>query len=250
MRSTLGAPPPRLALALERSREESCEERRKKRVSQVYKMTERTLHMAELLIATTNPAKLAEYGVLMREFNLRLVSLRDVGIDQEAPEGAATFSDNARIKAAFYFAHSGLPTLADDGGLEVDALGGAAGVQSHRWLGAWADDRELADEVVRRMAGVELPGRTARLRAAAALLYADHGVVRERVAEAALEGVIAERRYPEIRPGFPYRSVLYLPEHGCYLAEVNEDEAAINLSQRRIIVAQLGDDLRRLASAE
>jgi len=250
MRSTLGAPPPRLALALERSREESCEERRKKRVSQVYKMTERTLHMAELLIATTNPAKLAEYGVLMREFNLRLVSLRDVGIDQEAPEGAATFSDNARIKAAFYFAHSGLPTLADDGGLEVDALGGAPGVQSHRWLGAWADDRELADEVVRRMAGVELPGRTARLRAAAALLYADHGVVRERVAEAALEGVIAERRYPEIRPGFPYRSVLYLPEHGCYLAEVNEDEAAINLSQRRIIVAQLGDDLRRLASAE
>jgi XTP/dITP diphosphohydrolase len=213
-------------------------------------MTERTLHMAELLIATTNPAKLAEYGVLMREFNLRLVSLRDVGIDQEAPEGAATFSDNARIKAAFYFAHSGLPTLADDGGLEVDALGGAPGVQSHRWLGAWADDRELADEVVRRMAGVELPGRTARLRAAAALLYADHGVVRERVAEAALEGVIAERRYPEIRPGFPYRSVLYLPEHGCYLAEVNEDEAAINLSQRRIIVAQLGDDLRRLASAE
>ena len=248
MRSTLGAPPPRLALALERSREESCEERRKKRVSQVYKMTERTLHMAELLIATTNPAKLAEYGVLMREFNLRLVSLRDVGIDQEAPEGAATFSDNARIKAAFYFAHSGLPTLADDGGLEVDALGGAPGVQSHRWLGAWADDRELADEVVRRMAGVELPGRTARLRAAAALLYADHGVVRERVAEAALEGVIAERRYPEIRPGFPYRSVLYLPEHGCYLAEVNEDEAAINLSQRRIIVAQLAKDLRGLAA--
>jgi XTP/dITP diphosphohydrolase len=204
--------------------------------------------MAELLVATTNPAKLAEYGVLMREFNLRLLSLRDVGIEGEAPESAATFSDNARIKAAFYSARSGLPTLADDGGLEVDALGGAPGVQSHRWLGAQADDRALAKEVVRRMAGVEPARRTARLRAAAALVYTDHGVVRERVAEAALEGIIAERCYPEMRPGFPYRSVLYLPEHRCYLAEVNEDDAAINLSQRRIIVAQLANDLLWLAT--
>ena len=204
--------------------------------------------MAELLIATTNPAKLAEYSLLMREFNLRLVSLRDVGIAQEAPEGATTFSDNARIKAAFYFAHSGLPTLADDGGLEVDALGGAPGVQSHRWLGAEADDRKLAEEVIRRMTGVEPPSRTARIRAAAALIYTDHGVVCERVAEAALEGIIAERCCPQIHPGFPYRSVLYLPERGCYLAEVDEQDAAVNLSQRRLIVAQLANDLRRLQS--
>ena len=204
--------------------------------------------MAELLIATTNPAKLAEYRVLLREFSLRLVSLHDVGIDREASEGAATFSDNARIKAAFYFAHSGLPTLADDGGLEVDALGGAPGVQSHRWLGAQAGDRILAEEVIRRMAGVEPANRTARLRAAGALIYTDGGAVYERVAEAALEGVIAERCYPEIRPGFPYRSVLYLPDRGCYLAEVGQQDAAINLSQRRIIVAQLANDLRQLAS--
>jgi XTP/dITP diphosphohydrolase len=205
--------------------------------------------MAELLIATTNPAKFAEYGELMREFNLQLLSLRDARIDQEAPEGAATFRDNARIKAAFYFDHSGLPTLADDGGLEVDALGGAPGVQSHRWLGAQADDRHLAEEVVRRMAGVEPARRRARLRAAAGLIYTHHGVRCERVAEAALEGMIAERCFPEIRQGFPYRSVLFLPERGCYLAEVSEWDAAVNLSQRRIIVAQLANDLRRLAAA-
>jgi XTP/dITP diphosphohydrolase len=204
--------------------------------------------LAELLIATTNPAKLAEYGILMREFGLRLVSLHDVGIEQEAPEGAATFIENARIKAAFYFSHSGLPTLADDGGLEVDALGGAPGVQSHRWLGSQSDDRRLAEEVIRRMAGVEPLRRTARIRAAAALIYAQQGVACERVAEAALEGIIPERCYPEIRPGFPYRSVLYLPERGCYLAEVDELDAAVNLSQRRIIVAQLASDLRRLAT--
>jgi XTP/dITP diphosphohydrolase len=205
--------------------------------------------MAKLLIATTNPAKLAEYSRLMREFNLRLVSLREIGIDEEAPEGAATFRDNARIKAAFYFSQSGLPTLADDGGLEVDALGGAPGVQSHRWLGAQADDRKLAEEVVRRMAGVEHADRTARIRAVAVLIYPDHGGVCERVAEGALEGIIGECCYPDIRPGFPYRSVLYLPQRHCYLAEVNEEDAALNLSQRRIIVAQLADDLRRLALA-
>src|ERR1700756_1618298 len=126
--------------------------------------------MAELLIATTNSAKFAEYRELTREFNLRLLSLRDAGIDREAPEGAATFRDNARIKAAFYFKQSGLPTLADDGGLEVDALGGAPGVQSHRWLGADTDDRRLAEEVVRRMVGVEPEQRTARLRAVAGLI--------------------------------------------------------------------------------
>jgi XTP/dITP diphosphohydrolase len=203
----------------------------------------------ELLIATTNPAKLAEYGRLMLEFKLRLLSLHDVGIDHEAPEGATTFQDNARRKAAFYFARAGLPTLADDGGLEVDALGGAPGVKSHRWLGADADDRKLAEEVVRRMAGVEPGRRTARLRAAGALFYLDRGKLVEKMAEAALEGIIAERCYPELRPGFPYRSVLYLPARGCYLAEVEELDAALNLSQRRLIVAQLADDLRLLADA-
>jgi XTP/dITP diphosphohydrolase len=205
--------------------------------------------MADLLIATTNPAKFAEYGVLMRGFGLRLVSLHEVGIDREAPESASSFAANARIKAAFYFIHAGMSALADDGGLEVDALGGRPGVESHRWLGPTADDRQLAEEVVRRMAGVEPARRTARIRAAAALIYTDNGVVCERVAEAALEGIVPERCYPEVRPGFPYRSVLYLPERGCYLAEVNEQEAALHLSQRRVIVAKLADDLRRLAGA-
>ena len=203
--------------------------------------------MKELLIATTNPAKFAEYGVLLRDFGLRLISLRDAGITAEAPEGAPTFAENARQKARFYFDIAALPTLADDGGLEVDALGGAPGVRSHRWLGDNVDDRALAEEVVRRLAGVEAARRTARLRAAAALIRYDGGSIRETATEAALEGIIAERVYPEIHPGFPYRSVLYLPERGCYLAEVDDEEAAVNLSQRRIAVDRLADDLRRLA---
>jgi XTP/dITP diphosphohydrolase len=203
---------------------------------------------AKLLIATTNPAKLTEYRMLLRRFDLDLLSLRDAAVDKEAPENGTTFRENARIKAAFYFVYSGLPTLADDGGLEVDALGGAPGVMSHRWLGSdQVDDRTLAEEVVRRMVGVEPKQRGARIRAAAAMVYTEQGMIREAIAEAALEGVIADRCYPHVRIGFPYRSVLYLPDRGRYLAEISEEEAA-SISQRRVNVDRLATDLARLAS--
>jgi len=204
--------------------------------------------MNRLLIATTNSAKLAEYRVLLRPFDLEAISLRDVGIDVEAPEDGATFIENARLKAQFYFDRAGIATLADDGGLEVDALGGAPGVHSHRWLGADADDRMLAEEIVRRMHGIAPARRTARLRAVAAMIFAEGGTRRETVAEAAFEGVIAERCYSAIQPGFPYRAVLIIPQSGRYLAELSEEEAAI-ISQRRSMVEQLAGDLRRIAAA-
>jgi XTP/dITP diphosphohydrolase len=202
--------------------------------------------MQELLIATTNQAKLAEYQLLLRNFDLKLISLRDAGIAAKAPEDASTFADNARIKARFYFAQAGIATLADDGGLEVDALGGAPGVRSHRWLGIDdPDDRALAEAIIQRMAGVEAPRRTARMRAAAALIYRDGGATREVVVEAALEGVIPDRCYPEVRKGFPYRSVLYLPDRGCYLAELSDEEAA-QISQRRTLVEKLANAFTRI----
>lgn len=204
--------------------------------------------MKGLLIATTNPAKFAEYRLLLRDFELEVVSLRDVNIDGEAPENGATFAENARLKAHFYFDRAGIPTLADDGGLEVDALGGAPGVQSHRWLGDDADDRMLAEEIVRRMDGIKPPLRSARLRAAAALVFSAGGARRERVVEAAFEGTIAEACYPRIQLGFPYRAVLLVPGRGCYLAELSEEEAAL-LSQRRLTVAALSEELRRIAAS-
>ena len=121
--------------------------------------------MNRLLIATTNPAKLAEYRILLRqmEIDLEPMSLGEAGITEVAEENGETFRDNALAKARFYFERSNLPTLADDGGLEVDALGGAPGVRSHRWLGSAAStDRALAEEVIRRMEGVEKPRRTAQ----------------------------------------------------------------------------------------
>jgi len=211
--------------------------------------------MNRLLIATTNPAKLAEYRLLLRPFELEVLSLSDVGIAARAPETGATFEDNARLKAAYYFVRANIATLADDGGLEVDALGGAPGVQSHRWLDApgtgltsgHVSDRELAEGVISRMASVDPSRRTARLRAAAALVFREGGLARERVAEAAIEGIIADRCYPDIRPGFPYRAVLFIPERGRYFAELGAEEEA-RLSQRRKLIEKLSDDLEWLAA--
>src|SRR5579871_4431423 len=116
----------------------------------------------------------------MRGVALETGSLTDAGINGAPDESGASFAANALLKARFYFARSKLPTLADDGGLEVDALGGAPGVRSHRWLGvANPTDRALAEEVIRRMEGIAKPRRTARIWAALALIFNDDGLVRE-----------------------------------------------------------------------
>jgi XTP/dITP diphosphohydrolase len=205
--------------------------------------------MRPLLIATTNPAKLAEYRLLLRDLELELVSLADAGITDVPEESGATFEENARIKARFYFARVHTATLADDGGLEIDALGGEPGVRSHRWLNSGRDDSDqaLVNEVMRRMKDVPAGRRSARLRAATALIYDDGGQVRERVAEAAIEGVIAERAYPLLREGFPYRAVLFMPERNCYVGELGDEEEA-RISQRRVALAKLHDDLVRIAA--
>jgi len=133
---------------------------------------------------------------------------------------------------------------------EIDALGGEPGVRSHRWLNSGGDDSDaaLVAEVIRRMKDVPSGSRGARLRAATALIYDDDdGRVRERIAEAAIEGVIAERAYPQIRAGFPYRAVLFMPERGCYVGELGDEEEA-KISQRRIALNTLRDDLARIAA--
>ncbi len=206
--------------------------------------------MNRLLIATTNPAKLNEYRILLRQMAIDLepISLADAGITEVAEENRDTFRDNALAKARFYFERSKLPTLADDGGLEVDALGGAPGVRSHRWLGVEnPTDRALAEEVIRRMEGVAKLRRTARIWAAIALIFNDNGVVREAAAEDTIEGLIAPRAFPEIRPGFPYRAVLWLPEQACYLGELGEEEEA-RVSQRRKALLKLREHLLAVAA--
>src|ERR1700723_2295990 len=100
--------------------------------------------MQRLLIATTNRAKLAEYRLILRDIGIEfeLVSLADVGISEAPEETGATFTENALIKARFYFDRARIATLADDGGLEIDVLAGEPGVRSHRWLGSGGADSD------------------------------------------------------------------------------------------------------------
>jgi len=215
--------------------------------------------MNRLLIATTNPAKLAEYRLILRDvgIDLELVSLADVGISETPEETGATFTENALIKARYYFDRARIATLADDGGLEIDALGGEPGVRSHRWLGSGGDDSDeaLVAEVIRRMKTVEASRRTARIRATIAVIHEEGWrarrpapLMREKTAEGAIEGVIAESAYPKIRAGFPYRSVLVIPGRNCYLGELGDEEEA-QISQRRIAILKLRDELERIAAS-
>ena len=204
-----------------------------------------------LLIATTNRAKLEEYRLILRGagIDLELVSLAELGISETPEETGATFAENALIKARFYFQRARIATLADDGGLEIDALGGEPGVRSHRWLGSGSDDSDqaLVNEVIRRMKGIEAGRRTARIRATIALIHEEGGAIREQTAEGAIEGAIAERAYPKIRAGFPYRAVLVIPGRNCYLGELGDEEEA-QISQRRIALLKLRDELERIAA--
>lgn len=203
--------------------------------------------MTRLLIATTNPAKLSEYRLLLGPFALEPISLAGAAIAESPEETGENFRENALIKARFYFERAGIPTLADDGGLEVDALGGEPGVRSHRWLTEGENsDRALAEEVIRRMQGVEKQRRTARIKAAIALVWREDGSTHEAVAEDAIEGMIPPRAYPEIRPGFPYRAVLWLPDRACYLAELGDEEEA-RISQRSKALQRLRPSLERIA---
>ena len=122
-----------------------------------------------ILVATRSRHKLGELRALLRPARATLVSLDDVGIAEEADETGATFAANAALKARFYARLSGLPTLADDSGLEVDALGGGPGVRTRRYAGEDATDEQNNAKLLDALAGLPASRRGARYRCALAL---------------------------------------------------------------------------------
>ena len=190
--------------------------------------------MRTLLVATTNPGKLREIRQLMSEVPVRLVSLADLPHIEEPEETGTTFADNARLKAHYYSARSGLWTVAEDSGLVIDALDGEPGVKSARFLRTDASYPERFAEIYRRLNARGDAPRTARFVAALAtiedgrLMYETTGVV---------EGTIAEA--PRGSGGFGYDPIFFYPPYGRTLAEVAESE--------KIAVAHRGVAFRKLA---
>ncbi len=119
---------------------------------------------SRLLLATNNAGKLAEYDVLLEGCGWEVVTPRDLGIDIEVEETGETYEANATIKARRGSEASGLVTLADDSGIEIEAMGGDPGVHSARFLGENASYAERFAEIQRRLAGVPRERRRARFR--------------------------------------------------------------------------------------
>lgn len=175
----------------------------------------------KLLIATLNPGKLKEYKAIFKDLGLgiELVSLEDLGIKEKPNETGKTFEENAIIKSRFYYKLTKIPTLADDGGIEIDYLNGEPGVKTRRWPGYEATDEELVQITLEKLKGVPWENRGAQLRVIIAIVPEKEKVY---TFEGVWRGYIIENRSQVARriPGYPFRSLLFLPETKTVLGEL------------------------------
>lgn len=179
----------------------------------------------QIVFATTNPHKLAEAAAILEPLGIRTLSLDDLGGAHEEPiEDGETFAANARLKALHYARATGQVCLAEDSGLEVDALGGAPGVHSARYAGTTGSraerDRANNDKLLAAMADVPSERRQARFVCAACVASPDGRVLAE--TRGTFEGVLA--RAPSGTNGFGYDPLLFLPDRGCTSAELPSQE--------------------------
>ena len=168
-----------------------------------------------LLIATRNEGKLKEYEPLLAGLPVMLTNLTREGIDHDVEETGSTFAENAVQKAEEYARESGLLTLADDSGLEVDALRGEPGVHSARYAGPDATDEDRYLLLLEKMRDIPRKNRSARFRCVIAV--AEEGRTTY-TAEGVCEGMIAFS--PEGSHGFGYDPVFFMPEYGKTMAQL------------------------------
>jgi len=168
-----------------------------------------------LLLASQNPGKLAEMRVLLEALPFEVRGPRDVGIDESPDETGASFAENAAQKARWYSLRSGLPAVADDSGLSVDALDGGPGLYSSRFGGEGASDAQRNRLLLERLAGVPDERRGARFTSAVALAQ-DGRLVFE--ALGTVEGRIASEERGS--HGFGYDPLFFYPPFGRTFGEV------------------------------
>jgi XTP/dITP diphosphohydrolase len=197
-----------------------------------------------LLVASRNPKKLAELLRLLADAPVELVGLNGFPDAGEVEETGATFAENAALKAVGYCRATGLPTVADDSGLEVDAFGGAPGVRSARYGGGHGDDAANVAKVLAELAGVPTDRRTARFRCCIAVADG-RGVL------ATLSGVCEGRiaAAPRGANGFGYDPV-FVPAAGdgrtmAQMPAAEKDALSHRGAALRRLAAWLGGQLSR-----
>ncbi len=199
----------------------------------------------ELLFASSNPHKVEEVRAILHPLGVDVVGLDALDdVPPEPEETGATFEENARIKAIAYAEATGRLCLADDSGLEVDALKGAPGVHSARYAGSGETrgERDAAnnDRLLRELAGVPHEQRTARFVCVMAIADPAGRIVHE--ARGTFEGIIGDA--PRGANGFGYDPLLFLPDRSCTSAELSSEEKNAR-SHRGQAARQMAEWLRR-----
>jgi len=175
--------------------------------------------MKQVLIATTNPGKIVEMRDLLVDLPIQLLTLLDVNIHQDVAETGSTYAENAALKARFYSQASGLLALADDSGLEVDALDGAPGLHSARYLARpGASDADRRAYLLHNLRGHPRPW-TAHFHCTAAVASPAGEVL---LAEGQCFGEILDEERGS--GGFGYDPLFFLPESGCTMAQLSRAE--------------------------
>jgi XTP/dITP diphosphohydrolase len=191
----------------------------------------------ELLIATTNPGKFAEIQTFLKDIPVTLRSLQSIGEWPTVIEDGATFEENALKKARTLARYSGYLTLADDSGLEVDALNGAPGIYSARYCGEEGNDEKNNEKLIRELQGIPDQKRTARFVCALALCAPNSCGGKEWLIRESCEGRIAFASKGE--QGFGYDPIFFFPPFGKTFGEIDRKTKAT--------VSHRGKALKKLA---
>jgi XTP/dITP diphosphohydrolase len=192
----------------------------------------------KLLLATNNQGKVREYKNLLKGIPFELVTMAEQGIATEVDEVGKSMEENAGLKARTLAAESRLLALADDSGLEVDALGGEPGSLSHRYAGEDASDADRIEYLLSRLKDVPREKRAARFRCVIAIAEPGGGM---RYCSGECPGIIALE--PRGEQGFGYDPVFYLPEFDRTMAEIPL-ETKNRISHRAVAAAKARDLLK------
>ena len=197
--------------------------------------------MTKLLVATHNQGKVKEFAEMLADLKIKWLSLDDAGVMEDVEETGSTFRENSILKARAYAAETGLLTLADDSGLEVDALDGAPGVYTARYGGAGLTAVQRYQKLLEAIKDVPEPQRTARFRCVIVLAGPDGALLGE--SEGVCDGQIAFA--PAGEGGFGYDPVFYLPQFGQTMAQLSPAEKH-KISHRGRAVQAIVPRLREL----
>ncbi len=182
-------------------------------------MIRKDYDIMKLIFATGNENKMREIREILDGKGYEILSMKEAGIDIDVVEDGKTFSENALIKARAICKASGELVLADDSGLEIDALGGEPGIYSARYMGHDTSYVEKNNNLISRLEGVPDEKRTARFVCAMAAVFPNG---REEVVVGTMEGRIGYEIAGE--NGFGYDPIFYLPEYGKTSAEISPEE--------------------------